>query len=41
MDEFIHSGRQYLGEKGKIREVLRKQSGLDIHTAVIFVFGII
>lgn len=38
MDEFIHPGRQYPGEKGKIREVLRKQLGLNIHTAVTLVF---
>lgn len=38
MDEFIHAARQYPREKGKIRGVLRKQLGLNIHTAVTFMF---
>lgn len=38
MDEFIHTGRQYPGEKGKIREGVRKQLGLNIHIAVTLMF---
>lgn len=38
MGEFIHTGRQYPGEKGKIRGVLRKPLGLNIRTAVMRMF---
>lgn len=38
MVEFIHTGKQYAGEKGKIGEVLRKQLGLNIGTAVTLMF---
>lgn len=38
MDEFFHSGRRYPGEKEKIGEVLRKQLGLNICTAVTLMF---
>lgn len=41
MDEFILTGRQYPVEKGKIRDVLRNQLGLNIHAAVTLMFGII
>lgn len=38
---WVYSYWKYPGEKGKIREVLRNQLGLNIHTAVTLMFGII